>query len=199
MYQFIETICYENGSFQRIELHNERCNRTRSHFFGRQPDIRLEFHLSVPVPLREKTLKVTVTYGIDIVNIVYVLYEIRPIRSLHMISDNTIDYSFKYADRSKLALLTLKKSYFDDILIVKNGLITDTSYANTIYLCDNVWYSPIRPLLLGTRLRSYLEEGRITPPLLRPEDLSSFSEARIINAMISIEKSPVIPISEIRF
>ena len=52
---------------------------------------------------------------------------------------------------------------------------------------------------MGTRLRSYLEQGRITPTLLRPEDLSSFSEARIINAMISIEKSPVIPISEIRF
>ena len=199
MYQFIETICYENGSFQRMELHNERCNRTRSHFFGRQPDISLELHLSVPAPLREKTLKVTVTYEIDILNIEYVLYEIRPIRSLRMISDDAIDYDFKYADRSKLSLLTQKKSYCDDILIIKNGLITDISYANTIYLRDNIWYSPIKPLLMGTRLRSYLEQGRITPTLLRPEDLSSFSEARIINAMISIEKSPVIPISEIRF
>ena len=199
MYQFIETICYENGNFQRIELHNERCNRTRHHFFGRQPEIRLESCLSVPVHLKKGTVKCTVTYGIDIVMIEYVLYEIRPIRSLRMIVDNTIDYDFKYADRSKLVQLYQNRGYYDDILIINNGLITDISYANTIYLHENIWYSPAKPLLMGTRLSSYLQEGKITLAQIGPEDLSSFSEVRILNAMISIESSPVIPIASIGF
>ena len=199
MCQFIETICYENGNFQRIELHNERCNRTRNHFFGIQPEIRLESHLSVPPYLKAGTVKCTVTYEIEIVKIEYVLYEIRPIRSLRLIVDNAIDYNFKYADRSKLVRLYQNRWYCDDILIIKNGFITDISYANIIFLLEKRWYSPERPLLSGTRLRSYLEQGRITPAPLRPEDLSSFSEARMINAMVSIEQSPVIPIGEIRF
>jgi len=199
MYQFIETICYENSCFQRLELHNQRCNRTRSHFFGSQPDIRLESYLSVPADLKEETLKCTVIYGIDILNIEYVLYQIRPISSLRMIIDDNIDYEFKYANRSKLFQLYQKKGYYDDILIVKNGLITDISYANTIFLHDNIWHSPKYPLLIGTRLQGYLKEGRITLTQIRPEDLSLFSEARIINAMISIENSPVIPIREICF
>ena len=199
MYQFIETICYENGSFQRIELHNQRCNRTRHHFFGKQQDIHLELLLSVPAHLTKETVKCTVTYSIDILNIEYVLYEIRPIRSLRMVADNPIDYAFKYADRTRLNSLYSERGQYDDILIIKNGLITDTLYANVIFMHNNVWYSQTNPLLLGTRLQYYLLEGCVTPALLRPTDLPLFSEARIINAMISIENSPIIPINEIHF
>ena len=197
MCQFIETICYENGRFQRIELHNERCNRTRAHFFGNQPEVRLELLLSIPIHLVHDTVKCTVTYGIEILKIEYVKYAIRPINSLQLVTDNNIDYSFKYADRSELSNLWRKRMEYDDILIVKNGLITDTSYANTIFLSKNTWYSQKIPLLMGTRLQRYLQEGRVTPALLTPNDLFRFSEVRIINAMISIENSPVIPIEAI--
>ncbi|MEI7523416.1 MAG: hypothetical protein WCJ95_03755 [Mariniphaga sp.] len=197
MFRFIETICYEHGGFQRIELHNDRCNRTRSHFFGKLPDIRLESFLSVPAHLCHETVKCTVTYGIAILNIDYTVYTIRPIKSLQLVTDNTIDYAFKYADRSKLRILLQNKLQNDEILIVKNGLMTDITYANTIYLHKKKWYSQQNPLLLGTRLQNYLNEGRVTPALLTPNDLSLFSEVRIINAMISIESSPVIPIEAV--
>jgi 4-amino-4-deoxychorismate lyase len=198
MCQFIETICYENGRFQRIGLHNERCNRTRNHFFGIQPYLQLELSLSVPAHLKERTVKCTVTYGIEILNIEYVLYQIRPVNSLKLITNNAIDYSYKFADRSELVSLYEKRGKCDDILIVKNGLITDTYYANTIYLYNNIWYSQQKPLLFGTRLSSYLQEGRVIPAIIRPGDLFLFSEVRIINAMISIENSPVIQIENIR-
>ena len=198
MCQFIETICFENGCFERIDLHNERCNRTRAHFFGKVADIHLEFWLSVPPILINNRVKCTVTYGMEILRIEYVAYSIRPIKSLKLVTDNTVDYDFKYADRKNLEDLLLKKSECDDILIVKNGLVTDISYANTIYLRNDRWYSQQNPLLLGTRLQSYIREGRVTPAPLTPNDLSLFSEVRIINAMISIEDSPAIPIDQIR-
>ncbi len=199
MCRFIETICYEQGSFQRIALHDERCNRTRNHFFGTLPPIQLGSMLSVPVHLAGLTVKCTVTYGVEIENIEYVPYQLRPVNSLKLVQDDTIDYAFKYADRTKLTSLYQLRGQCDDILIVKNNLITDTSYANTIFLMDGKWYSQLNPLLRGTRLESYLLEGRVTPLLLRPKDLSRFSEARIINAMITIENSPVIPIENILY
>lgn len=199
MCQFIETICYEGGRFQRIGLHNERCNRTRNHFFGLQPNLQLELYLSIPSHLKNEIVKCSVTYEIEIIGIKYDLYKIRPVNSLQIITDNVIDYSFKYADRTKLNALYQLRGQSDDILIVKEGLITDTSYANIVIRKNEKWYSPQNPLLRGTRLESYLSESIVTPALLRPEDLFLFSEARIINAMISIENSPVIPIKNIRF
>lgn len=194
---FIESICYEQGYFQRIDLHNDRFNRTRNHFFGVQSNLKLELFLSVPVHLKDKTLKCRVTYGRDILNIEYDLYNIKPIKSLQLVLDDTIDYSFKYADRTKLTALYDLKGHSDDILIVKDGYITDSSSANIILKKGGKWYSPQNPLLMGTRLENYIREGRVTPALLHPKDLPLFQEARIINAMISIENSFVIPISNI--
>ena len=197
MYQFIETICYEQGSFQRLELHTQRCNKTRYHFFGNQPAIRLETILSIPEHLKDHTVKCTVTYGVDILNIEYSVYVIKSVKSLQIVTDNVVDYSFKFADRTQLTSLFDKKGQYDDILIIKDGLITDTSYANIIYLSNNRWYSQQYPLLLGTRLQYYIALNLVTPTRLTFNDLSNFSEARIINAMISLEKSPIIPIGSI--
>lgn len=194
---FIETICYEEGRFQRIESHNVRFNRTRQQFFGSQTPVQLELLLSIPSDLKDKTVKCTVTYGADIIRIDYNLYQIRPVNSLQMIVDDAIDYAFKYADRTDLNSLFNLRHQSDDILIIKNGLITDTSYANVIFKKDDKWYSPQNPLLKGTRIDRYFREGRVAPALLRPSDLPRFSEARIVNAMISIENSPVIPINNI--
>lgn len=196
---FIETICYEQGRFQRIDLHNERFNRTRKQFFGIQTPLQLELFLSIPEHLKSETVKCTITYGSEIINIEYNLYKIKTVKSLQLVIDNTIDYSFKFANRTKLKDLYQLRGQCNDILIVKNGFITDTYYANIIFKQDDKWYSPQNPLLWGTRLESYLREGRVTPALLRPENLYQFSEARIINAMISIENSPVIPIENINF
>jgi 4-amino-4-deoxychorismate lyase len=197
MYQFIETICYEQDTFQRIDLHNMRCNQTRNRFFGSLPPLDLGLFLSVPDHLKEEKVKCTVTYDEEIRTIEYVSYRIRPVNSLKMVYDDTIDYSFKYADRTKLSSFFQLRGQFDDILIIKNGLITDTYYANVIFLSDSIWFSPENPLLHGTRIENYFREKRVTPALLRPKDLTLFSEARIINAMISIEDSPVIPICNI--
>jgi len=196
---FIETICYEQGHFQRIDLHNARFNRTRQHFFGWQPELQLELFLSIPEHLKGETVKCTITYGSEIIGIEYRLYKIRPVNSLQLVKVESIDYSFKYADRTKLDDLYQLRNQSDDILVIKNGFITDTSYANIILLKNGKWYSPQNPLLWGTRLEDYFREGLITPALLRAEDLHQFSEARIINALISIEKSPVISIENIQY
>jgi len=196
---FIETICYDQGQYHQIDLHNERCNRTRNHFFGTVSNLQLELFLAVPSWLKDETVKCKVTYGTEITGIEYGLYKVRPVESLQLVIDDEIDYAYKYADRTKLSQLYQLRDQADDILIVKNGYLTDTSYANIILKKDEMWYSPQYPLLHGTRIESYFRKGVVTPALLRPEDLPLFSEARIVNSMISIENSPVIPLRNIKF
>jgi 4-amino-4-deoxychorismate lyase len=198
MCQFIETICCEHGHFMRIEMHNERFNRTRYHFYGLKPYLQLELFLKIPDHLQDKTVKCRVVYGPEIISAEYDLYTIKPVRSLQLVCADSLDYSFKFSDRTKLASLYDLRGQSDDILIVKNGFITDTSCANIVFRKDNLWYSPEKPLLLGTRLEFYIRKGDVIPYPVRPRDLPVFSEARIINAMVSIENSTVIPVENIQ-
>ncbi len=225
MYQFIETICYENGGFQRISLHQERMNSTRLHFFGRKDVLSLEsametltaadlqfssFQKSDPAaadlqsappafPFRSgyQKIKCRVTYSETIESIEFELYTPRIIRSLQLVYDDGIDYSYKYRDRSTLNALLDKRGGADEILVVKNGLITDTSYSNIVFLRDEKWFTPEFPLLSGTRRAFYLQKKLIFPLNIKPGELVQFEEARLINAMLSLEDATPIAIERI--
>ena len=54
-----------------------------------------------------------------------------------------------------------KKGDCDDILIIRNGLITDMSYANVAFFDGTQWLTPRIPLLAGTCRERLLETGPI--------------------------------------
>ena len=60
-----------------------------------------------------------------------------------------MNYDLKYFDRKIFD--DLKKNIkADDILIIKNGFITDTSIANILFFDGKKWITPKKPLLKGT-------------------------------------------------
>ena len=74
----------------------------------------------------------------------------------------------------------------DEVLIVKDGLITDVSIGN-VALHDGVeWFTPRKPLLAGTMRRRLLEEGRIKERDIRPTELRHYERLSIINAMLDL-------------
>lgn len=188
MCRFIETIRIEQGVPQNPEYHQERVNRTVARFFG--PD-------AVPPPLVEliripkdkKTgiLKCRVTYGKQIEKTAFETYLPHPLTSLRIVHDNDIDYDFKYADRSRLNQLLKQKENCDDILIVKNGLVTETSYCNILFYDGRNWVTPATPLLKGTCRARLLEKGIITEEIIRPADLDKFQKFMLINAMLDFD------------
>ena len=97
---------------------------------------------------------------------------------------DTLDYTYKSAGREPLNCLFALRGACDDILIVKQGLLTDTSIANIALSDGTHWYTPAHPLLKGTRRAALLEEGILQEKDIRPEDLPSFSTVRLFNAMI---------------
>ena len=71
-----------------------------------------------------------------------------------------------------------------DILIVKKGLITDTSYSNIILYDGKEWVTPESYLLNGVK-RQYLLNGCMIKEIkVRPADLKNYQRVSLINAML---------------
>lgn len=139
-------------------------------------------------------------YGQEIDEIQFIPHQTRLVQSLRMIYCNNIDYGYKYADRRKLEELYDKRGICDEILIIKDGYITDTSISNIVFrLPDGWWLTPVTPLLTGTMRTYLLETGQIAEAVIRPEDLSLLTEARMINCMMDLGSSPAIGIDRIIF
>ena len=197
MLQFIETICFENGDFNNLPLHEERMSRTRNHFFGILEPFFLKPFLEIPTQMINHKVKCRLTYGKKIEKIEYELYNIRFIKSLKCVINETIDYCYKYADRKALGALLQMRQQCDEILIVRNGLITDTTFSNIVFQKEGIWFTPTTPLLPGTRRADYLNRKLIRCTTIRPDELHLYQEARLINAMISLEESFPIQIEAI--
>ena len=90
-----------------------------------------------------------------------------------------------------------KKGECDDILIIKNGLITDTSFTNIVLENEDGLFTPTSYLLEGTKRRALLETGRIKETIVKPEDLGNYSKLYLINAMITLEDNISIPTSSV--
>lgn len=174
-------------------------NESRKVLFGCDDEIDLSELLQAWTPNNQKGLqKCRIKYANEIIEIGFFPYTFPKINSLKILVDNDIDYSFKYDDRSALNLLYKQRETCDDILIIKNGLITDTSYANILFYNGKDWLTPEKPLLKGTQRAKLLSEEKIKTADIRLEDLKYFTNARLINAMIRFEDEVDIPIHKIK-
>jgi 4-amino-4-deoxychorismate lyase len=194
-----ETIRLEDGVFMNLDYHNLRFNKSRETLFGLKEWLSLENLLIVPSDCKTGIYKCKVVYSSTINEIEIIPYQKRVIESLKLVEDNTISYSHKYSDRSHLLELMNMRGDCDDILIVKDGYITDTSFSNIVFLNGDKWVTPARPLLRGTMRESLLTRNLIGEEDITVEDLKKFKEARIINAMLPLETGTAIRVENIRY
>ena len=186
MYQFFETIKLRNGNFCNLRYHSERMNDARKIYFNSEEKINLDLILKVPKNCKSGIFKCKVEYENTITKIEIIPYKIREIKTLQIIHDNEITYKFKRSDRSCFEKLKCN-STADEILIVKNGFITETSFSNIIFFDGANWITPSTPLLEGTKRKELLEKKIIFEQEIKLADLKKFSKARLINAMIDID------------
>lgn len=188
----------EHGKLLNITYHNERMERTLFDLFGKKGAVALEKIIEVPDYASEKLYKCRVVYDEKYTKIEFTPYVLKSIESLRMITDNMISYSYKYTNRSNINRLLDLRGGCDDILIIKNGKVTDTSYANVILKDQNgTWVTPSSYLLRGTRRSNLLKNKYITETDVYAADLNKYSEIRVINAMIGIDDSMSIPVNRI--
>lgn len=194
MYRLIESIKIQNKKLLNIEWHDRRFNETRRKLYGKFTTVELEKLIFLPELADNNVYKCRVLYGPDIDEVDVQLYIPRNLKTLKLIEDNEIDYRFKYEDRSAFEKLMAQKGEADDILIVKNGCITDTSYSNIIFFDGSKWITPDTYLLNGTQRQRLLYEGKIIEERITPEDLHKFEMIKPINAMLNIETTSSVTI-----
>ena len=107
-----------------------------------------------------------VEYTSAVEKVEYFPYSIREVKSLQLVNDDTAEYSFKYADRSVLDRNFALRGNADDVVIVRSGMLTDTSIANIALYKEGKWFTPKYPLLKGTRRARLLTEGIIEEDII---------------------------------
>jgi len=198
MSQLVETIKVENGSLLNISFHNERMIRSIYEVFGLRHKSDLEKIINVPSFAREGVYKCRIEYEIKITKIEFLPYSIRPVTSLKLIIDDNICYPFKYINRDSILSLMEKRGDCDDILIIKKGMVTDTSYANIVFRdLNGNWVTPSTYLLPGTRRANLLYNGLISEVEISYKDIQKYKEVKMINAMIGIDDTTGIPVGKI--
>ena len=194
MCPFVETIRIEEGKIYNIDYHTERFNRTRSFFWKESSPMELSEFIS---PQRQTGIqKCRIVYRKKIEEITYTPYQMREVTSLHPVPCDAIEYEFKSTHREELNRLFAQRGTADDILIIKEGYITDTSIANVALYDGNTWFTPATPLLRGTRRAELLDKQLVVEKDIPFSQLAAYSQIMLFNAMIDWGKL-ILPIERI--
>jgi len=193
---FIETIKVVDGKFQNLSYHMDRMNNTMISFFNTTMFVELWIG-DIPEELRTGITKCRITYSHCDIKVEYERYKYRKIDSLKLVNDSTIHYFYKYANRDSLNSLLCQRATCDDILIVNNDHITDTSFSNVVLKKSSNLYTPSTYLLAGTKRSLLLEKGIIKEAEIKVSDLKNYEALLLINAMIDLDDNQCIDISNI--
>ncbi len=180
---YIESISIESdGTCPLLSYHQARIDRT----IGESHSVNLSsiVELQVNKLIVGHQQKLRILYNKSGVQEVKTQpYVIRLIRNLTTVNI-TFDYDHKSTDRDAINAAFALRRQSDDILMVRDGLVTDTSYGNVACYQDGVWYTPESPLLGGCRRQSLIDKGLLTPKKIRIEALNSYPYLMVFNGLI---------------
>jgi len=77
-----------------------------------------------------------------------------------------------------------KYPQFDEIIIEKDGYLTDSSIANIAFFDGIDWITPKKPLLNGTTRERLLDMKFLRTADIKSSDIKSFSGFALMNTMI---------------
>lgn len=177
---FLETLLCEEGEVMHLAYHQQRLDKTLSHFtLPCTYDLK---HLITP-PFQGRYRCRFLYDGLGC-SAEYIPYTPKRVTALRAVMADDIDYPFKSTDRKTLDLLYPLRQECDDVLIIRNGYITDTTIANIALFDGTTWLTPDEPLLEGTTRARLLKEGFLVPAPLRLEDIRYAKKVAVMNALM---------------
>jgi 4-amino-4-deoxychorismate lyase len=194
MYQLVESVRIENRQLHHIDLHNQRLNRAMQCLFGIDKKTNLEEIIDIPPGLTNNRYKCRVNVSPESINVNIAPYIQREIKTLKIVYDNDIDYTFKTENRFRLDAAFNKRDGCDDIIIIKNHCVTDSWASNILFFDGYEWITPDTPLLEGIQREYLLSKNLIRLRRVMVTDLHLFQKIKLINAMIDFERAPIIDI-----
>ena len=171
----IETMLVTDGNINNFSFHLERIKKTYNHFrWSLNPEEWL--NLNEKFTFKQKPLRVRVTYNSKGIKEIE-LFEIkkRNFKNFKTVEID-FDYSFKYKKRAHFEKLKKKYPEFEEFILIKNSLVTDTSISNLAFFTGSEWLSPKHPLLYGTKREELLKKGLIKEAYIHKSDLKHFKK-----------------------
>lgn len=190
-----ESIACKNYVLENLRFHEERMNRSRKKLFGVTSPLSLG-DISIPDFVDKELWKCRVSFAENIEQVAFQKY-VPTNPSIFRIVDAEIEYQHKFEDRNDLDTLFSNRGEADDIIIIVNDRITDSSIANLIFYDGTNWLTPIRPLLPGTMRAQLIDSGLIIEKDVRKSDLVNFERFMAINALNPFDPNRSLPISHI--
>jgi len=178
----IESIAVKNGQICHLEWHENRYQASFLDCFGKAAENTLLQGLELNLPT-QGDYKLRITYAPRHKNASLSPYQVKPINSLKLVCNDSIDYHLKSSQRSEIDQLFAQRQNCDDILIIKNHLVSDTSTGNILFFDGQGWYTPSSPLLEGTHRARLLSQGHIKERLISQQDLRNYIGFQVINAL----------------
>ena len=123
-------------------------------------------------------------------------YAISEIDDFQLVENNDFEYPFKSADRKELEKMK-EKSKAEEIMIVKDRKITDTSYSNLLFLKKKQWFTPSTYLLNGVQRQYLLSKKLIKETEITLDNIKEFTHFQLINSLNDFDDMFVYPIEKI--
>jgi 4-amino-4-deoxychorismate lyase len=180
---FVESIQLNDGVFKRLELHQDRVCKAMKDFFPTVKVIDLAEYLHQLAFPVQGIYKCRLVYDSMIRNVEFTLYIPRKIETLRLVKTEMESTPYKKVDRSRLNAAYALRGDCDEIILVKNGLVTDTSYTNIAFFDGNHWVTPRIPLIYGVNRTELICKGILTEKDIPLSELENFNRVSLFNAM----------------
>ncbi|CAG35604.1 aminotransferase class IV family protein [Desulfotalea psychrophila] len=183
MFPLVETVQVVDGEALHLNYHQKRLDATFHSYYQAESPFTLAEIIHIPRKFSKGLHKLRFLYDQTNYRYEFSPYQARRIESLKIVEVETIHYPFKFTDRQAINELVSQKGQCDDILIVVDGLIGDTSIANIVFFDGKRWLTPDSPLLAGTCRARLLAEGIIVEAKIGLADLARFHSFSLLNAL----------------
>ncbi|NNE25413.1 MAG: hypothetical protein HKN09_01100 [Saprospiraceae bacterium] len=187
----LESIRIVHNRCPLLPYHLHRIDKTYKHLFStsaKLEDIKSSIEKAALSARNDTVYKLRLLYNRNDWHIEIIPYTMRQISNCQCVYDDTVEYDFKFADRRQLEQLSAQHDDADDILIIKNGCVTDSSYANVAFYDGREWATPATPLLEGTRRAELLDNKKIVKKDITVREIVEYQKVSLFNAMINLEE-----------
>jgi len=180
--ELFETMLVSEGKIKNLNLHIKRAKKSAKYFkwkFNENEWLNLQEKL----PYKEN-LRMRVTYnqkGIKEIE----LFKIkkRNFNKFKVVEIN-FNYFLKKKNRSNFEKIKQKHPSFDEFILIKNHLVTDSTISNLAFFDGKKWLTPKYPLLFGTKREELINKNFLQEANIKLADLKYFKKMALINAIL---------------
>ncbi len=184
MFPLFETARLLDGEIIYPEHHRKRFLQSYQTYYKKQPPYDIFQNVNLDLKKKKGIFKIKVAYNATQTFTSITPYKAKKVVSLQMVYDNNIGYPLKYTDRQALEQAWQQRGNLDDVLIIKNGFLTDTYYANIVLFDGTYWHTPTTYLLNGTCRQRLLASNLVRETPIHANEIYSYVGFQLINAML---------------